>query len=341
MRVNFFESTKKQNSIYFGGGTPSLLSEYELNSLLQAAYKVFSFSENPEITLEANPEDMNREKLIAWKKLGFNRLSIGVQSLQNSVLKLLNRGHKRENALAAIALAQDCGFENITVDVIFGIPTLLTKTLEEDLNTFLRTGVPHISAYSLTIEPKTALHRYTEQGKIALPDEETATEQFMLVYQILTENNFRHYEISNYGKENYYSQHNTNYWKKGTYLGIGPSAHSYDGESRYANIANNQRYVREILSGKLPQTIENLTLHDHINEYLLTSLRTEDGIDLTFLSEKYHFEMQKVFSKQIEKNLSNKLIFTDNEKIKLTLEGKLFADAIAGDFFLLKNDKIC
>jgi oxygen-independent coproporphyrinogen-3 oxidase len=340
MQAEFFELDKKQKSIYFGGGTPSLLNENELNAILQKTFDIFSVVENPEITLEANPEDLSREKLIAWKKLGINRLSIGIQSLQNSVLKLLNRGHKRESALAAITLAQDCGFENITVDVIFGVPALASKTLEDDLYTLIRTDVPHISAYSLTIEPKTALHRYTAQGKIALPDEETVTEQFLLVCKILTENNFRHYEISNYGKENFYSQHNSNYWKKGTYLGIGPSAHSYDGEKRYANVANNERYVREIMSCNLPHTIENLTLHDHINEYLLTALRTEDGIDLSFLAEKYHFDIMKVFPKQADKNISENLIFIENNKIKLTLSGKLFADAVASDFFLLKEDKI-
>ena len=337
LRKDFFGHRKKLESVYFGGGTPSILNESDLQKIFEQTRLFFDIASDAEITLEANPEDVTPEKLDLWKSFGINRLSIGLQTLREPLLRLLNRNHTAREALASVSLAQKFGFENITVDFIYGIPDLTAEEFAEDLKKIIAAGISHISAYCLTVEAGTALQRYVLTGKINMPDEEIVVRQFELMTKILKENDFRHYEISNFGKEHFYSRHNQNYWKKGAYLGIGPSAHGYDGKIRYANVANNYTYVSALAENKLPESIEILTRKDHINEYILTSLRTEEGIDAEFLNREYDFDLFGNFSKEIESNIKAGNIVLSGKKILLTEAGKLFADAVAADFFWLED----
>jgi oxygen-independent coproporphyrinogen-3 oxidase len=335
LQANYLEG-KALQSIYLGGGTPSLLAEKALGSILETIAGHFSLEERPEITLEANPDDLSQAKLKELKSAGINRLSIGIQSFHEPFLRWTNRAHHAQEAEDCVKLAQDTGFENITIDLMYAFPAENHAIWHSDLQKALALHVPHISAYCLTIEPKTVFGNWQKKGKISPINEEFAAQQFEILVSTLVENGFEHYEISNFAKPLCYSRHNTNYWKKGTYLGIGPSAHSYNGESRQFNIKNNALYIKAIQQGTVPFEKEILSLTDHINEYLMVSLRTMWGCDINFLKEKYGYDITKD-----EQNLprllnyqANELLTIENEKIMLTFKGKLLADEIAVNLFV-------
>ena len=345
-------------TVYFGGGTPSILEISELKAILEKIKSTFEIDQNAEITLEANPDDLTSlEFLKSLKEIGFNRLSIGIQSFEESFLKFMNRAHNAEEAKNCVKLAQKAGFENISVDLIYGIQ-LPKKEIEfdviendfekqsevlnsnphyfweKDLEFALSLNVPHISAYCLTIEPKTPFGNSLKKGKLKRIDEEFAAQQFELLTETLKENGYIHYEISNFAKPNQFSKHNTAYWKDEPYLGLGTSAHSYDGKNRFMNAANNRNYVENLNKNSLPQNIDELSENDRINEYFLTSLRTIWGIDLNHLNKKYNYNLLENQSKTISKLIDNEMIELKNDTIILTEKGKLFADGIASDLFL-------
>jgi len=273
-------------TIYFGGGTPSILSEIELESIFETIYKNYSTKNLKEITLEANPDDLNKEKLNFLKSTPINRFSIGVQSFFEEDLKLMNRAHNAQEAETSIKLAQDFGFENITIDLIYGSTTTTNEMWKQNLQKAIELNVPHISSYALTVEEKTILDHQIKKGITKPVDEDRQNEQFQLLVDTLTSNDFIQYEISNFGKEEYFSLHNSNYWKGIHYLGIGPSAHSYNGKTRAWNIANNSKYIQTINENKLPQEIEVLNEVEQFNEMIMIGLRTIYGIDLNRINSE-------------------------------------------------------
>ncbi len=339
---------KHLQTIYFGGGTPSLLSESELDEILATVNQYFTIESNAEITLEANPDDLTKEKVQQLKNVGINRLSIGIQSFHENHLKFMHRAHHAQQAETCVKIAQDAGFENITIDLIYAIPSENQPEnqhaiFENDLQKAIQLGVPHISAYCLTIEPKTVFGDWQKKGKMAAIDEEFSAQQFEILIDTLTSNGYEHYEISNFAKPNHYSRHNTNYWKSGTYLGIGASAHSYNGQSRQANVANNMAYIQSIEKNIVPFQREELSLTDHINEYLMVSLRTMWGADTKILKEKYGyniFEDTKNYTQLLDYQKNGFLLLNTDEtnshskKIILTPKGKLIADEITGHLFV-------
>src|SRR5690606_9720523 len=271
MRKN--EIKDEIETIYFGGGTPSVLSNEEIHLLIETVYRNYKVVEKPEITLEANPDDLSVERIKKLANSKINRLSIGIQSFFEEDLKMMNRAH---NAIQAKACLEEAvkHFDNITIDLIYGIPNMSDQKWTQNIEIALSFGIPHISSYALTVEPKTALKKLIDKGEIAKPKDEVAEQHFFILIEKLKENGFIHYELSNFGKEDYFSKNNTSYWLGKKYIGIGPSAHSYNGTHRSWNIANNSIYINEINSGKLPSEIEELTLSDRYNEYIMTGLRT-------------------------------------------------------------------
>jgi len=260
-------------TVYFGGGTPSVLSVEEINKILDAVGRNFTMIANPEITLEANPDDLSKEKIKELSQTPINRLSIGVQSFFDDDLQMMNRSHNAQNAYESVAEARNF-FDNITLDLIYGIPNMSIDKWEANISKALELKVPHISSYALTVEPKTALQHLIQQGKISSPDDGLAHEHFLHLVKTLEANGFVHYELSNFGLPDYFSRNNSAYWQGKKYLGIGPSAHSFDGTSRSWNVANNVRYIQQIQKGVLPSEKEYLSLPDRYNEYVMTGLRT-------------------------------------------------------------------
>lgn len=325
---------KKLQSVYFGGGTPSLLSAAQVHSLLNEIQKHFSLSENCEITLEANPDDLSISKIKELKNCGINRLSIGVQSFFDEDLKYLNRSHTAKNALESIQTAQQEGFENITIDFIYGFPLLGTKKWKQNIQMALELKIPHISAYSLTTEKGTALHHFISKGKYTALNEETAVKHFQILCNMLKTEGFEHYEISNFALPGFYSVHNSSYWQQKNYLGIGPSAHSFNGTSRQWNIANNNQFIKKINAHQPFFEKEQLSEATRFNEYILTSLRTMWGIEKKYLQKKFA-NFLPAFTKQKEKYVTKKYITENPTRIVLTEKGKLFADQIASDFFIV------
>ena len=324
-------------TIYFGGGTPSVLSNSEIEFLIQAIYDNFEVAENPEITLEANPDDLSEERIIALSKTPINRLSIGIQSFFEADLKLMNRAHNSAEAKQCLAFATQY-FENISVDLIYGIPGLTNEMWLQNIETALSFGIPHISSYALTVEPKTALKKLIQTGKIAEPKDEVAQEHFEILVKTLSNRGFIHYEISNFGKPNYFSRNNSGYWLGRKYLGIGPSAHSFDEKTRSWNVANNSLYLKGILENKLPSESEILTENDRYNEYVMTGLRTIWGISLEKIQNDFGKEYLDYLLKQAQKFISDDLIMIDNEILKATAKGKFLADGMASDLFRLGED---
>ncbi|GAB4340458.1 MAG: radical SAM family heme chaperone HemW [Flammeovirgaceae bacterium] len=325
-------------TIYFGGGTPSLLEEKELETLLENISKNFLLENTLEITLESNPDDLTNEKLKILKHLGINRLSIGIQSFHEEHLKMLNRAHNAEEAIMCVREAQEKGFENITIDLIYAIPSENHNIWQQNLEKALSLKVPHISAYCLTIEEKTVLGNWTKKKKFIPSDDEFAAVEFEMLVQTLQNEGYEHYEISNFALPNYYSKHNTNYWKGIHYLGMGASAHSYNGVSRQYNIRNNSLYINSIEKGQIPCEIEILTREDKINEHIMTSLRTQWGCDLDYLKNNYGFDLIKVFEKKVNQFAQNEWITLKDNNITLTHKGKLLADKVTEELFVLKED---
>ena len=321
-------------TIYFGGGTPSVLTNAEILSLIEAVYENFEVIENPEITLEANPDDLSEERIIALSKTPINRLSIGIQSFFEDDLKLMNRAHNSDEAQKSLAIATKY-FDNISVDLIYGIPGLTNEMWLENIETALRFGIPHISSYALTVEPKTALHKLIQTGKIAEPKDDVAQDHFDILVKTLTEKGFIHYELSNFGKPDYFSQNNSSYWLGKKYLGIGPSAHSFDGKSRSWNIANNMLYLKSISADKLPHEIEILTQQDRYNEYVMTGLRTIWGVSLERIEKEFGKDYLNYLLNQADKFLIDGLLSIAENVMTTTAKGKFLADGIASDLFLV------
>jgi len=321
-------------TIYFGGGTPSVLDISELKLLIDAVYQYYNVAENPEITLEANPDDLSKDRILEWAENRINRLSIGIQSFFEEDLKLMNRAHNANEAKACLAEATK-HFDNISIDLIYGIPGLSNAQWQENIATALSFGIPHISSYALTVEPKTALKKLIQTGKIAEPNDEAAQEQFVILVETLQAKGFMHYELSNFGKENYFSKNNSSYWLGKKYLGIGPSAHSYNGVSRSWNIANNSLYLKSIQENQLPNEVEILSINDRYNEYIMTGLRTIWGVDLNRIESEFGLKTLKYLKKQTGKFLDDGLLSIDNHILKTTTKGKFLTDGIASDLFLL------
>lgn len=344
MRKNEFElldsaqSDNQIETIYFGGGTPSVLSNDEINFLIDEVYKNYKVSENPEITLEANPDDLSSERILELSKSPINRLSIGIQSFYEEDLKLMNRAHNSAEAKKCLEGATKY-FDNISLDLIYGIPGLTDEMWKQNIETALSFGVPHISSYALTVEPKTALRKLIDTGKIAEPQDEVASNHFMILVDILQKNGFIHYELSNFGKENYFSRNNSAYWLGKKYIGIGPSAHSYDGEKRGWNIANNSLYLKSIQENILPIETETLSKSDRYNEYIMTGLRTIWGVSLERIEKEFGLDYLDYLQKQSQKFLNDELLFIENNILKPTAKGKFLTDGIASDLFYLNLEE--
>ena len=334
LRQNYLED-KNLQSIYFGGGTPSLLSQKQLLQIFETIEKYFTIQANAEITLEANPDDLSEEKITELKQTPINRLSIGVQSFFDDDLKWMNRAHNANEAENAIAMAKQKGFENITIDLIYGTPGLSNENWLHNIQRALDLGVNHISSYALTVEPETALASMIEKGKYANTNEENAAEQFDILVNTLTANGFIHYEISNFAKPDFFAKHNSNYWKGKHYLGIGPSAHSFNTVSRSWNVANNQKYLNALAINKLEINDEILTVNNQINEYIMTGLRTIWGCDLNFIALQFGETEKDRLIKVAAKFIEQDLLIINNNILLTTSKGKFLADGIAADLFIV------
>ena len=335
-------------TIYFGGGTPSRLQIADLSLQIDSIYKNYKVAQNPEITIEANPDDLSEDYLIELSKIGINRLSIGIQSFFEDDLLMMNRAHNSAEARRCLEEATKY-FDNISLDLIYGIPGMSNEKWKQNIETALGFGIPHISSYALTVEPKTALNKLIQTGKIAQPKDEVAEEHFQILVETLEKNGFVHYELSNFGKENYFSKNNSAYWLGKKYLGIGPSAHSYDGISRSWNVSNNAIYLKSLEENKLPNETEVLTINDRYNEYIMTGLRTIWGVSLERIKNEFGNEYLDYLQKQAQKFIVDGLLeivtssgsdFGRNciEKIlKPTQKGKFLTDGIASDLFLVNT----
>lgn len=321
-------------TIYFGGGTPSILSVEEIQFLIEEVYKNFDVVENPEITLEANPDDLTNERIIELSNTKINRLSIGIQSFFEDDLKLMNRAHNAEEAKKCLETATQY-FDNITIDLIYGIPNMSNERWLQNIETALSFGIPHISSYALTVEPKTALDTFIKKGLVKQPDDEVAQEHFHILVNRLQKEGFVHYELSNFGKPDYFSKNNSAYWLGKKYIGIGPSAHSYDGTNRSWNIANNTLYIKSIRENQLPSETETLTTVDRYNEYIMTGLRTIWGVSLERVEKEFGPKYLEYLNLQSQKFIEDELLFVENGILKATQKGKFLSDGIASDLFLL------
>ncbi len=327
--------TKNISTVYFGGGTPSVLFKEEILEIFTELNKYFSIAHDAEITLEANPDDLSIEKIKALSETPINRLSIGIQSFRDEDLGFLNRVHSAQEAIECVINAKKAGFKNITIDLIYGIQTLSNEQWKGNIEQAFALDVQHVSCYSLTVEPKTPLDSFIQKGKIKNIDPKKSAEQFQILMEKMKENGFVHYEISNFCKENYYSKHNSNYWKGEKYLGLGPSAHSFNKRSRQWNVKSNSEYISSLEKGNIPFDIEVLTESQRYNEYVLTSLRTIWGTDLNFVRDQFPSKVISYLEEGIKVFLDQNLMTLSEGKIYLTDKGKLFADKIAGDLFLV------
>jgi oxygen-independent coproporphyrinogen-3 oxidase len=321
-------------TIYFGGGTPSILSIADLKFLIDEVYRNYKVVSTPEITLEANPDDLSYDTIRQLANSPVNRLSIGIQSFFEDDLKLMNRAHNMEEAKKCLEIATQY-FNNISIDLIYGIPNMSNEKWLQNIETALSFNVPHISSYALTVEPKTALHSFIQKGIIPQPDDEVAQAHFQILVDKLSENDFIHYELSNFGKENYFSKNNSSYWLGKKYIGIGPSAHSYDGKNRGWNVSNNALYIKSIQENKLPIEIETLTKTDRYNEYIMTGLRTIWGVSLDRIEEEFGKTYLDYLNQQAAKFIEDHLLFVDENILRTTKNGKFLCDGIASDLFLL------
>ncbi|CAM3337963.1 Heme chaperone HemW [Flavobacterium longum] len=321
-------------TIYFGGGTPSVLSTDEINHIINAVYYHFTVADNPEITLEANPDDLSNERIAQMAASRINRLSIGIQSFFDEDLKLMNRAHNAAEAKQSLGEAAQY-FDNISIDLIYGIPGMDDEKWRQNIETALSFGIPHISSYALTVEPKTTLHKLVATGEIPSPSDEAAAEHFRILYERLDREGFVHYELSNFGKPGYFSRNNTAYWLGKKYLGIGPSAHSYDGNSRSWNVANNSLYLKAIAENRLPIETEILSMTDRYNEYIMTGLRTIWGVSLDRIEQEFGADVIEYLETQSEIFLQQELLVIENRVLKTTAKGKFLSDGLASDLFLV------
>ena len=322
---------EKIDTIYFGGGTPSILDSKDLERLLKSVSSHYKINPNPEITLEANPDDLSIKKLKELKMIGINRLSIGIQSFHEKTLLFIHRAHSGSEAINCLENARKTGFDNLSADLIFSIPGHSIQNLESDIARILDLNPEHISIYSLTIEEKTVFGNWQKKGKLMqLSDIESAS-QFDLIMSKLEENQFEQYEISNFCRDGHYARHNTAYWKNTVYLGVGPGAHSFNGKSRQFNVSNNHKYMKAIEEGRVPFELDLLDNKSLANEYLLTSLRTKWGCDLGKLSHDFHYQLET--NQNISQWVNKKYLFKEDNKLYLTRKGKFVADEVISDLF--------
>ncbi len=326
------EADGQIETIYFGGGTPSVLSMAETDSLIDAVYANFTVSQNPEITLEANPDDLTSEKIQLLAQSRINRLSIGIQSFFDDDLKMMNRAHNANEAENSLAEAARY-FDNISIDLIYGVPGMGNQKWKRNIEKALSFNIPHISSYALTVEPKTAMQKMIQTGQMSSPDDHLAAGHFQILVDLLESAGFVHYELSNFGKPGYFSKNNSAYWLGKKYIGIGPSAHSYDGTSRSWNIANNSLYVKSVRAGQLPFEAEILSKADRYNEYIMTGLRTVWGVSLERIEREFGTEFLEYLEAQSEIFLQDSLLAIENGVLKTTAKGKFLADGIASDLF--------
>lgn len=336
-RKNFFTNNVIIQSIYFGGGTPSFISTSFIEKIFSIIESNFKIANNPEITLESNPDDLNKQKINELRKSFINRLSIGVQSFIERDLKLMNRAHTALQAQDAIKRAQDAGFENISIDLIYGTPNLSNLEFQQNLGIALQLQIPHLSCYSLTIEEKTLIHYQILKNILKQPSENQSAEQFLIAQQFLKESGYNHYEISNWAKPTMEAVHNSSYWEGLPYLGVGPSAHSYNGLNvRSYNVKNNSLYLKQIFDKKYQPHIEELTVNEQFNEYILIKLRTAKGVYLSELEQKFGYDYSSHFVKCAKPYVEQGLITLNNNVYILTTQGKLLADKITSDCFIVK-----
>jgi oxygen-independent coproporphyrinogen-3 oxidase len=333
-REKAYLENEKINTVYFGGGTPSLLSIDECQELLGQIRNNFEVDSQAEITLEANPDDISLDKLNGWMDLGINRLSIGVQSFFEEDLKWMNRAHSSQQATSQLELARK-SFDNITIDLIYGSPLLTDARWKENVDIATGLDIPHLSCYALTVEEKTPLHKMIANNKSMNVDQDKQARQFLLLMQWLKEKGYEHYEVSNFAKPGLRSRHNSSYWRGEKYLGLGPSAHSYNGIERRWNISNNQVYVKGINAGLAERETEQLTSYQKLNEYLMISLRTMEGMDLDHIEKNWGRPEKSRVDNLSEKFTKRALLIRDTTKIRLTEQGMLMADGIASDLFQL------
>lgn len=328
-------NTENFQTIYFGGGTPSVLTALQLEKLIRQVKTHYQVSDSVEITLECNPDDCSPENLVKWKELGVNRLSIGIQSFNDEQLLWMNRSHNAAESLTAVQHAKQVGFDELSLDLMYGLPNMTPEEWKDQLLQMIALNPEHISAYCLTVEQKTALSKWVKEGKLSISTNDQQSEQFELLVSILGQAGYEQYEISNFARNGHYSTHNTSYWKGAKYLGIGPSAHGYDQVERYWNQANNKSYMTDLQNGKLPETRETLSSFDRFNETLMIGLRTKWGVskqqllNLIAPNEEW-FQIVKSYE-------DKKLLVQTSENIVLTEAGRLLADAIASDLFLIEN----
>jgi oxygen-independent coproporphyrinogen III oxidase len=321
------------NTIYFGGGTPSILHEAELRSIVEALQKRFVFAADAEITLEANPDDITASKLQEWRNLGINRLSVGIQSFQDDELIWMNRAHNAQQSLSCIDLISEAGFTNYSVDLIYGSPLLDDAAWKKNVDLVIEKNIPHLSCYALTVEPKTALDNMIRKGKARAVDADKQARQFLLLMEWLKNAGYEHYEISNFAKPGKRSRHNSSYWRAEPYYGFGPGAHAYDGTKRKWNIANNSLYIQSIEKDTLPYEEELLTPTQQLNEYIMISLRTMEGISLSLIHTNFGKEKATALAEHAKKYIASGKLIEVDEHLVLTDTGKLFADGIAADLF--------
>jgi oxygen-independent coproporphyrinogen-3 oxidase len=331
--MGIISKEEKIETIYFGGGTPSLLSQLEIQRLLSAINEIYNGENNAEITLEANPDDITFEKLKEWKAVGINRLSIGIQSFKERDLVWMNRAHNAEQAFTCIQLARQAGFHNFSIDLIFGIPGLSDEEWKENVQKVIDLQVPHIACYALTVEPKTALQKMIALKKKENIDSDAQAVQYSILMKMMRGAGYEHYEISNFAKPGFRSRHNSSYWEGKIYMGIGPSAHSYNGQMRMWNKANNIFYIKSLNQNIIPFEKEILTEAQKLNEYIMTSLRTIEGMDLKYIEKKFTEKERTRIENILQKELKLEQFTREQDRIILTDAGKLFGDAISVRLF--------
>ncbi|WGK66215.1 radical SAM family heme chaperone HemW [Croceiramulus getboli] len=328
------EQPEEVQTIYFGGGTPSVLETQEIEDLVQTVYDHFPVAQNPEITLEANPDDLSPEKLDQLAASSINRLSIGVQSFFDQDLKLMNRAHDAPMALRSLQLSRKL-FDNISIDLIYGMPAMSDERWRANLKQAVDLDIPHISSYALTVEPNTALHRFVQKEVVIMPEEELVLTHFNSLQELMAHSGYTHYELSNFGKPGFHSKNNSAYWQGKSYLGIGPSAHSFDGARRSWNINNNTKYLKALAADTLAREVETLTMTDRYNEYIMTGLRTIWGVDLALIEQKFGKTYREYALQQAHKHLEEHLMFLENDTLFVSKKGKFLSDGLAADLFLI------
>ena len=322
------------STIYFGGGTPSILDVNEINSIIKRIYKEFNVESEAEITIEANPDDLNKEKIINLSLTEINRLSIGVQSFIDKELKIMNRAHDSKKALNSIEISKKY-FNNISIDLMYGVPESTLESWTHNLDTVSQFDINHISSYALTLEPKTALESFVRKLIVDMPEEGLVYDQYNLINKKLEPLGFINYEVCSFAKENFFSKNNSAYWLRKKYIGIGPSAHSFDGKSRSWNISNNKKYIDQIKKGKSFYKKEKLSKVDQYNEYVMTGFRTIWGVSANFIENNFNSKFKNYFTDRIQKHIDQKNIIVKDDIYTTTNEGRFLADGISSDLFLV------